>query len=129
MKTTVNKRKTTTLSCDRSTREFVAAEAKRTGLLQRQVLARMVEAYQLQTKRSATKAKPETSEVPGSFDFAALEKKISTVITKDVNRVIGFIQEQEKIYLKPIAEQAKKNGVLNQQLINEIANFNNTEEY
>ena len=131
MKTTANKRKTTTLSCDESTREFIAAEAKRTGKLQRHVLADIVSAYRLQQERSATKkgAKPETSEVPGSFDFAALEKKISTVITKDVNRVIGFIQEQEKIYLKPIAEQAKKNGVLNQQLINEIANFNNTEEY
>ena len=130
MKKAQNKRKTTTLSCDESTREFIATEAKRTGKLQRQVLADIVSAYRLQQKRSATKgAKPETSEVPGSFDFAALEKKISTVITKDVNRVIGFIQEQEKIYLKPNKKKKKKNGVLNQQLINEIANFNNTEEY
>ena len=129
MKTTANKRKTTTLSCDKSTREFVAAEAKRTGLLQRQVLARMVEAYQMQTKRSATKAKPETSEVPGSFDFAVLAKKLSAVITKEVNRVIGFIQKQEEIYLEPINEQAKKNGVLIQQLINELQEFNNPDEF
>ena len=124
----IGKRKTTTLSCDKSTREFVAAEAKRTGLLQRQVLARMVEAYQLLVKRSATKVKPETSESSGSFDIDAIEKRLSTVITKDVNRVIGFIQKQEKIYLKPIAEQAKKNGVLIQQQINELQEFNNPDE-
>lgn len=129
MKTTANKRKTTTLSCDESTREFIAAEAKRTGKLQRQVLADIVSAYRLQQKRSATKgAKPETSEVPGSFDFAALEKKLSTVITKDVNRVIGFIQKQEDIYLKPILKQVRDNGTLAQEQINELREFNNPSE-
>ena len=130
MKTTRNKRKTTTLSCDESTREFIAAEAKRTGKLQRQVLADIVSAYRLQQKRSATKtAKSETSEVPGCFDFAALEKKLSIVITKDVNRVIGYIKEQEKIYLKPIFKQVKDNGTLIQEQINELAEFNNPTDY
>ncbi|MBR0300753.1 MAG: hypothetical protein IJQ93_10610 [Bacteroidales bacterium] len=130
MKTTANKRKTTTLSCDESTREFIAAEAKRTGKLQRQVLADIVSAYRLQQKRSATKgAKPETSEVPGSFDFATLEKKLSSVITKDVNRVIGFIQKQEEIYLKPILKQVKDNGTLAQQQINELKEFNNPTDF
>ena len=130
MKTTANKRKTTTLSCDESTREFIAAEAKRTGKLQRQVLADIVSAYRLQQKRSATKeAKPETSEVPGSFDFATLEKKLSSVITKDVNRVIGFIQKREEIYLKPILKQVKDNGTLAQQQINELKEFNNPSEF
>lgn len=115
MKRTTNKRKTTTVSCDESTRQFIAAEAERTGLLQREVLANMVKLY----KRSATKDKSQIPETPGNFDLSVIEKRI----TKDVNRVIGFIQEQEKIYLKQILDQAKKNGLLLQKqidLLNEL---------
>lgn len=101
-------RKTTTLSCDKSTHEFVAAEAERLGLSQRAVLARMVESYRRSQKRSATKAaEPQTQGVPGTIDMNFLKDELSKVITKDVNRVIGFIQQQEKVYLTPIAKNVK----------------------
>lgn len=57
MRKTPNKRKTTTISCDESAREFIAAEAERTGRLQREVLAEMISVYKLQQERSATKRK------------------------------------------------------------------------
>lgn len=118
MKKAQNRRKTTTLSCDEQTRLFIAAEAERTGLLQREVLARMVETY-----RSATAGKSEIHETPANFDFSEIEKVIEKRITKDVNRVIGFIQKQEEIYLQQILENAKKNGVLIQQQINILKEF------
>lgn len=101
MKTT-KKRKTTTVSCDESTRQFIAAEAERTGLLQRQVLAQMVEHY----KRYATENCKKKDTV--NEDLYNIEKKI----TAEVNRVIGFIKEQEKVYLKDILQQVRNNGYL-----------------
>ena len=103
MRKAQNKRKTTTVSCDEQTRQFIADEAERTGLLQRQVLAKMVEVY----KRYAT------------GDSSEIEKRI----TKDINRVIGFIQKQEELYHKPILENAKKNGVLIQKQIDILKDF------
>lgn len=108
MKRTTNKRKTTTISCDESAREFIATEAKRTGRLQREVLAEMISVYKLQQKRSATKAaEPQVPVVPGTINMDFLKDELSKVITKDMNRVISFIKEQEKIYLTPIANNVK----------------------
>ena len=108
MKKTPKKRKTTTISCDESAREFIAAEAKRTGRLQREVLAEMISVYKLQKKRSATKAaEPQTQVVPGTIDMNILKDELSKVITKDVNRAISFIKEQEKIFLAPLATNVK----------------------
>lgn len=119
MKKAQNRRKTTTVSCDEQTRLFIAEEAERTGLLQREVLAKMVELY----KRSATLSKPEIDKTSANFDYSEIEKVIEKRIRKDVNRVIGFIQKQEEIYLKQILENAKKNGVLIQQQINILKEF------
>lgn len=119
MKKPTNKRKTTTVSCDEQTRQFIADEAERTGLLQREVLAKMVELY----KRSATLKDSDVHKKSADFDYSEIEKVIEKRITKDVNRVIGFIQKQEEIYLKQILENAKKNGVLIQQQINILKEF------
>lgn len=118
MKKAQNKRKTTTVSCDEQTRQFIAAEAERTGLLQREVLAKMVETY-----RSATAGKSEIHETPANFDFSEMEKVIEKRITKDVNRVIGFIQKQEEMYLKQILENVKNNGVSLQKQLDIINDF------
>lgn len=108
MKKTTNKRKTTTVSCDESARAFIAAEAERTGRLQREVLAEMISVYKLQQKRSATKAaEPQVPVAPGTINMDFLKDELSKVITKDVNRVISFIKEQEKIFLAPISTNVK----------------------
>lgn len=108
MKDTANKRKTTTLSCDKSTREFVAAEAERLGIPQREVLARLVESYRHAQKRSATKtAEPQTQAIPGTIDMKALTDAVSKQITKDVNRVIAFQKEQEKLFLTPLVKNVE----------------------
>ena len=63
----------------------------------------MISVYKLQQKRSATKAaEPQVPVAPGTINMDFLKDELSKVITKDVNRVISFIKEQEKIYLTPI---------------------------
>ena len=124
MKDTANKRKTTTLSCDKSTREFVAAEAERLGLTQREVLARLVESYRRSHKRSATNtAEPKTQAMPGQIDMNVLIDALSKQITKDVNRVIGFIQQQEKVYLTTIAKNTADNKTLLTNIVTQLENL------
>ena len=74
-------------------------------------------------KRSATLKDSDVHKKSADFDYSEIEKVIEKRITKDVNRVIGFIQKQEEIYLKQILENAKKNGVLIQQQINILKEF------
>lgn len=124
MKDTANKRKTTTLSCDKSTREFVAAEAKELGLTQREVLARLVESYRHSHKRSATiTAEPQKQATPGTIDMNVLTDAVSKQITKDLNRVISFIRQQEKVYLTTIAKNVEDNKVLLSNILNQLENL------
>ena len=108
MKDTANKRKTTTLSCDKSTREFVAAEAERLGLTQRAVLARMVESYRHAQKRSATKTdEPKIVSIPGTVDINALKNDLSKVMKDNVSRMIAIVKEQEKLFLTPLVKDVE----------------------
>ena len=107
MKETSNKRKTTTISCDSSTLEWVTGEAKRLGITNREVLARLVESYRHNNKRSATSSAKSLTEPTAQMpvDMETFKKEITTAIQKEVNRVIGFQKEQEKIFLTPIAKK------------------------
>lgn len=117
MKKTANKRKTTTVSCDESTRQFIAAEAARTGKLQREILARMVEVYQLDLKRSATKKKEETQELRSANEiFAAIEKKLDKAIKRD-DVVVSFIKEHESKLSSPTLDKVKNCETLLTQLV------------
>ena len=119
-------RKTTTVSCDESTRKFIAAEAERLGIPQREVLSRLVESYRHSHKRSATSAaEPQGNLEPSSINQTALEDRLSKVITKDVNRVIGFIQQQEKSYLTTILKNSNDSKAAIEKLIQSLDNFDN----
>ena len=124
MRNTENKRETTTICCDKSTHEFITAEADRLGISQRKVLARLVESYRHSHKRSATiTAEPQTQATPGQIDINVLTDALSKQITKDVNRVIGFIQQQEKVYLTTIAKNTADNKTLLANIATQLENL------
>ena len=123
MKTTANKRKTTTLSCDKSTREFVATEAARTGLLQREILARMVEVYQLDQKRSATKKKDDLEDLRSAKQiFTAIDKKLDKAIKRD-DVVLAFIKTHESELSSPTLDRVKNCEMLLNQLVSILQNL------
>ena len=125
MKTAAKKPKTTTVSCDAASHKYIIELASQLGITQREALARLVDSYRHGHKRFATSAAEPQSEGLSSVEQTALEDRLSKVITKDVNRVIGFIQQQEKSYLKNILEIAKNNQGLIQNLANSLDNFDN----
>ena len=103
MKKTTNKRKTTTISCDESARAFIAAEAERTGRLQREVLAEMISVYKLQQERSATKRKEMEERKMNALElFHEINTKLDTAIKRD-DRAIAFIKAQESNILSPMS--------------------------
>ena len=105
MKHTPNKRKTTTISCDESAREFIAAEAERTGRLQREVLAEMISVYKLQQERSATKRKEMEDRKKNALElFQDINAKLDTAVKRD-DTAIAFIKAQESKILSPMSQK------------------------
>lgn len=105
MKKTPNKRKTTTISCDESAREFIAAEAERTGRLQREVLAEMISVYKLQQERSATKRKEMEDRKKNALElFQDINAKLDTAVKRD-DTAIAFIKAQESKILSPMSQK------------------------
>ena len=105
MRKTTNKRKTTTISCDESAREFIAAEAERTGRLQREVLAEMVSVYKQQQERSATKQKEQNIQTKTSLElFQDIKNTIDKNIKRD-DQTIAFIKMQESKILSPMSQK------------------------
>ena len=103
MKKPANKRKTTTVSCDESTRKFIAAEAARSGRLQREVLAEMVSVYQQQQKRSATEKENQAVRKANALE---LFQNIKDTLDKNIKRddqTIAFIKTQESKILSPMS--------------------------
>lgn len=102
MKKTTNKRKTTTISCDESARVFIAAEAERTGRLQREVLAEMISVYKLQQERSATEQDNRKKKALELF------QDIKDTLDKNIKRddqTIAFIKTQETKILSPMSQK------------------------
>ena len=123
MKKTANKRKTTTVSCDEPTRQFIAAEARRTDRPQREILARMVEVYQLDQKRSATKKKDEAQELRTAQEiFAAIDRKLDKAIKRD-DVVVSFIKEHESKLSSPTLEKVNNCEKLLSQLVTILQNL------
>ncbi len=123
MKKTVNKRKTTTVSCDESTREFIAAEAARSGKLQREVLADMVEVFKKSQKRSATKKKEEAQELKTANEYlAAINAKLEKTVKRD-DVVISFIKEHESKISSPTFDKVKNCEKLLNSLIGILQNL------
>ena len=105
MRKTPNKRKTTTISCDESAREFIAAEADRTGRLQREVLAEMISVYKLQQERSATKRKEMEDRKKNALElFQDINAKLDTAVKRD-DTAIAFIKAQESKILSPMSQK------------------------
>lgn len=105
MRKTTNKRKTTTISCDESAREFIAAEAERTGRLQREVLAEMISVYKLQQERSATKRKEMEDRKKNALElFHDINAKLDTAVKRD-DTAIAFIKAQESKILSPMSQK------------------------
>lgn len=105
MRKTPNKRKTTTISCDESAREFIAAEAERTGRLQREVLAEMISVYKLQQERSATKRKEMEDRKKNALElFQDINAKLDTAVKRD-DTAIAFIKAQESKILSPMSQK------------------------
>lgn len=105
MRKTPNKRKTTTISCDESAREFIAAEAERTGRLQREVLAEMISVYKLQQERSATKRKEMEDRKKNALElFQDINAKLDTAVKRD-DQTIAFIKTQEAKILSPMSQK------------------------
>ncbi len=105
--------KMTTVSVDAATRDRVNQEAERLGLSQRQMVARMVEAYDLTQKNDEGRPNLEAKDI-----FDALDK----VLKRD-DRVVAFIKEQEKVLLKPILLSAQFTEARINQLINILSNL------
>lgn len=105
MRKTTNKRKTTTISCDEYAREFIAAEAERTGRLQREVLAEMISVYKLQQERSATKRKEMEERKKNALElFQDISAKLDTAVKRD-DTAIAFIKAQESKILSPMSDK------------------------
>lgn len=105
MRKTPNKRKTTTISCDESAREFIAAEAERTGRLQREVLAEMISVYKLQQERSATKRKEMEDRKKNALElFQDINAKLDNAVKRD-DTAIAFIKAQESKILSPMSQK------------------------
>lgn len=105
MRKTTNKCKTTTISCDESAREFIAAEAERTGRLQREVLAEMISVYKLQQERSATKRKEMEDRKKNALElFQDINAKLDTAVKRD-DTAIAFIKAQESKILSPMSQK------------------------
>lgn len=123
MKQATNKRKTTTVSCDESTRQFIAAEAERTGKLQREVLAYMVKVYQQEQLRSAKKKKEEVQELRTANEiFAAIDRKLDKAIKRD-DIVVSFIKEHESRISSPTFDKVKNCEMILSQLISILQNL------
>lgn len=123
MKKTTNKRKTTTISCDESSREFIAAEAKRTGRLQREVLAEMISMYQLQQKRSATMEKEQALRKATALE---LFQDIKATLDKNIRRddqTIAFIKTQESKILSPMSAKLDSCESLLRTLVDILQSF------
>ena len=86
--------------------------AERLGLSQRQIIARMVEAYDLSLKNEERQA----FEAQDIFD--ALDK----VLKRD-DRVVAFIKEQEKVLLKPILSSIQTTEARINQLVKILSNL------
>lgn len=124
MSRATNKRKTTTVSCDESTRQFIAAEAERTGKLQREVLAQMVKVYQQDQQRSAKKKKEEAQELRTANEIlAAIDTKLAKLTKRD-DVVTGYIKEHEKLYSSPTLDKMKNCETRLGQLISILQNLN-----
>lgn len=105
MKRMQNKRKTTTISCDETARAFIAAEAERTGRLQREVLAEMISVYKQQQERSAAKQKEQEIRKKNALElFADINAKLDTAIKHD-DRAVAFIKAQETQILSPMSQK------------------------
>lgn len=105
MRKTPNKRKTTTISCDESAREFIAAEAERTGRLQREVLAEMISVYKLHQKRSATKQEEQDIRKKNALElFQDIKDTLDKNIKRD-DQTIAFIKTQESKILSPMSKK------------------------
>lgn len=123
MSRATNKRKTTTVSCDESTRQFIASEAERTGKLQREVLAQMVKVYQQDQQRSAKKKKEEAQELRNANEIlAAIDTKLEKLTKRD-DVVIGYIKEHEKLYGSPTLDKMKNCETRLGQLISILQNL------
>lgn len=112
MKSSKTPIKMTTVSVDAATRDRINQEAERLGLSQRQIIARMVEAYDLSLKNEERQA----FEAQDIFD--ALDK----VLKRD-DRVVAFIKEQEKVLLKPILSSIQTTEARINQLVKILSNL------
>ena len=103
MKKTTNKRKTTTVSCDERTREFIAAEAKRTERSQREVLADMVDFYKKSQKRSAadTQNTKSINEI-----LSSINAKLDIAVKRD-DVVVSFLKEHESKLSSPTLDKVR----------------------
>ncbi len=102
----------TTVSVDTSVRNRVNSEAVRLGLSQRQMVSRMVEAYDLSVQKA------ESAEAQIQDIYNVLEK-----ILKRDERIISFIREQEKVLLNPILTCVQTTEARVSELINILSNL------
>ncbi len=105
--------KTTTVSVDSSTRDRVNQEAERLGLSQRQMVARMTEAYDLSIHKDSEEAIIDVKDI-----FDAIDK----VLKRD-DRIIAFMREQERVLLKPILLSVQTTDARINQLIKILSNL------
>lgn len=108
MRKTTNKRKTTTISCDEAAREFIAAEAERTGRLQREVLAEMISIYKQQQDCFAAKQREQEIRKKNALElFFDIKETLDKNIKHD-DQVIAFIKTQETKILSPMSIKIDK---------------------
>lgn len=108
--------KTTTVCVDTTVRDFIAAEADQLGLSQRQMIQRIVEAYDLARHQKGSESSTGDGVLQQVLD--AVEK----MLQRD-ERIIAFLKEQERILLNPILETAQSTDVRIKVLVELLKEF------
>ena len=109
--------KTTTVSVDVAIRDHINEEADRLGLSQREMVARLIEAY-VQQQKMSDNSKPHVNDDL----IKEIRDSLERVLKRD-DRVIAFIKEQEKILLNPILNTVQATDTNLNQLIEILSNL------
>lgn len=105
---------TTTVSVTSSDRDVINRLAEELHLPQRDVVTRLIEAYQ--------GANLNSSSDPPNDALNAITEALDKVIKRD-DRVIAFIKEQERVLLNPILQTVQLTDIQLKKLIEILSNL------
>lgn len=111
-----NKERGTTVCVDCSIRDRINQEADRLGLSQREMVVRLIEAYEKMANGENNQASPSDEQ------SIKINESIEKILKRD-DRIVAFIKEQEKILLSPILQGVQKTQARIDTLIDILKNI------